>query len=193
MAKQLRKKNIPSPASASSSDDDDLPPAGDLTMMEEEIRAGTSAEPGVPSAPNDADLRWGQMAEQLETLKNVLAQLCELVTPRTASGRADGGPQVAALPSLSTPSATRHEDAILGVAGEERREAAILSSPRQKAAILTTPQCDAMLNMPPDESSAEDGAPRSRSRHLTTVKEFSIGGDWSAFACRFLAAVRSAR
>ncbi|CAM9379086.1 unnamed protein product [Lampetra planeri] len=201
MSKQLRKKTIPAPSSASSSDDDDFPQAVDLPAMEEEIRAGTSTGPGVqdvaasvdPSAPEDADWRWRQMAAQLETLKIVLAQLCELVTPRMALGRADGGPQVAALPPLSAPSATRQEDAILGVAGEERREAAILCSPRRRAAILNTLRCDAILNMPPGESSAEDGATRSRSRHLTTVKEFSIGGDWSAFACRFLAAVRSAR
>ncbi|XP_078475171.1 uncharacterized protein LOC144736499 [Lampetra planeri] len=201
MSKQLRRKNIPAPSSATSSDDDDLPRAVDLPAMEEEIRAGTSAGPGVqdvaasvdPSAPEDADWRWTQMAAQLETLKIVLAQLCELVTPRTALGRADGGPQVAALPPLSAPLATRQEDAILGVAGEKRREAAILRSPRREAAILNTLRCDAILNMPPGDSSAEDGATRSRSRHLTTVKEFSIGGDWSAFACRFLAAVRSAR
>ncbi|CAM9931139.1 unnamed protein product [Lampetra planeri] len=179
MSKQLRRKNIPAPSSATSSDDDDLPQAVDLPAMEEEIRAGTSTGPGVqdvaasvdPSAPEDADLRWRQMAAQLETLKIVLAQLCELVTPRTASGRTGGDLQAAALPALSAPSATRHEDAILGVAGEERREAAILRSPRRGAAILD------ILNMPRDESSAEDGAARSRSRHLTTVKEFSIGGD----------------
>ncbi|CAM9403638.1 unnamed protein product [Lampetra fluviatilis] len=201
MAKQLRKKNIPSPASASSSDDDDLPPAVDPTPAEEEIRAGTSAGPGVQdvaasadqSAPKDAVLRWSRMAEQLETLKNVLAQLCELVTPRAASEGDVGGPQEPGLSSMSTPSATRHEDAILGVAHDERREAAILGPPRRKAAILSTPRCDAMLNMPPDESAAGGCAPRIRSRHLTTVKEFSIGVDWNAFACRFLAAVRSAR
>ncbi|CAM9701823.1 unnamed protein product [Lampetra planeri] len=152
MSKQLRKKNIPAPSSASSSDDDDLPQAVDLPAMEEEIRAGTSTGPGVqdvaasvdPSAPEDADWRWRQMAAQLETLKNVLAQLCELVTPKTALGRADGGPQVAALSPLSAPSATWHEDAILGVAGEERREAAILRSPRREAAILNTLRCDAI-------------------------------------------------
>ncbi|CAN0348921.1 unnamed protein product [Lampetra fluviatilis] len=134
--------------------------AVDLPAMEEEIRAGTSTGPGVqdvaasvdPSVPEDADLRWRQMAAQLETLKIVLAQLCELVTPRTASGRPGGDPQASALPALSAPSATRHEDAILGVAGEERREAAILRSPRRGAAILDTLRCDAILNMPRDES-----------------------------------------
>ncbi|CAN0420436.1 unnamed protein product [Lampetra fluviatilis] len=145
MSKQLRRKNIPAPSSATSSDEDDLPRAVDLPAMEEEIRAGTSAGPGVqdvaasvdPSAPEDADWRWRQMAAQLKTLKIVLAQLCELVTPRTALGRADGGPQVAALPPLSAPLATRQEDAILGVAGEEWR------SPRREAAILNTLRCDA--------------------------------------------------
>ncbi|CAM9295563.1 unnamed protein product [Lampetra fluviatilis] len=166
MSKQLRKKNIPAPSSAPSSDDDDLPQAVDLPAMEEEIRAGTSTGPGVqgvaasvdPSAPEDADWRWRQMAAQLETLKIVLAQLCELVTPRTVLGRTDGGPQVAALPPLSAPSATRQEDAILGVAGEERREAAILCSPRRGAAILNTLRCDAILNMPP-ASHGVDGGP----------------------------------
>ncbi|CAN0117788.1 unnamed protein product [Lampetra planeri] len=188
MSKQVRKKNIPTPASASSSDDDDLPPTMDSAAVVEESPAEASAGTGVedvaavagPSAPTDAYFRWQQMAEQLETLKDVLAQLCHLVTPRTAMGRAEGGPQAAALPSLSTPSAMRHE-------------AAILRAPRRETAILTTPRFDAILNLPPDEPSLEDGVLRSRSRHLTTVKEFSIGGDWSAFACRFLAAVRSAR
>ncbi|CAM9829933.1 unnamed protein product [Lampetra planeri] len=76
------------------------------------------------------------MAAQLETLKIVLAQLCELTTPRTALGEADGGLQADALPALPAPSATRHEDAILGVAGEKRREAAILSSPRRGDAAI---------------------------------------------------------
>ncbi|CAN0041552.1 unnamed protein product [Lampetra planeri] len=176
MSKQLR-KNIPAPSSATSSDDDDLPRAVDLPAMEEEIRAGTSAGPGVqdvaasvdPSAPEDADWRWRQMAVQLETLKIVLAQLCELVTLRTALGRPDGGPQVAALPPLSAPLATRQEDAILGVAGEERREAAILRSPRREAAILNTLRCDAILNMPPVQPApfeashgVDGGGPSSR-------------------------------
>ncbi|CAN0018716.1 unnamed protein product [Lampetra planeri] len=106
MSKQVRKKNIPTPASASSSDDDDLPPTMDSAAVVEESPAEASTGTGVedvaavagPSAPTDADFRWQQMAEQLETLKDVLAQLCHLVTPRTAMGRAEGGPQ--ALPCL---------------------------------------------------------------------------------------------
>ncbi|CAM9681359.1 unnamed protein product [Lampetra planeri] len=142
MSKQLRRKNIPAPSSATSSDDDDLPQTVDLPAMEEEIRAGTSTGPGEQdvaasvdlSAPEDANLRWRQMAAQMETLKIVLAQLCELTTPRTASGRPGGDPQ--AFPALPAPSATRHEDAILGVAGEKRREAAILSLPRREDAAI---------------------------------------------------------
>ncbi|XP_078733241.1 uncharacterized protein LOC144947761 isoform X3 [Lampetra fluviatilis] len=169
--------------------------------MEGGIDAGTSDGPGVqevaasvdPPALGDADQRWRQMAAQLETLKTVLAQLCNLVTPATGSGRPGGEQQTRALPAPPAPFATRHEDAILGVAGEEPREAAILRPPRREAAIFDTLRCDAILNMPRDVPSAEDSGARTRSRHLTTVKEFSIGGDWSAFACRFLAAVRSAR
>ncbi|CAN0235034.1 unnamed protein product [Lampetra fluviatilis] len=73
---------------------------------------------------------------QLETWKIVLAKPCELTTPTTAVGKADGGLQADALPALPAPSATWHEDAILGVAGEKRREAAILSSPRRGDAAI---------------------------------------------------------
>ncbi|XP_078715459.1 uncharacterized protein LOC144933958 [Lampetra fluviatilis] len=100
------------------------------------------------------------MAAQMETLKTVLAQLCDLVTPATGSGRPRGEQQTRVLPAPPAPSTTWHEDAILGVAGEEPRE----------AAIFDTLRCDAILNMPRDAPSAEDSG-----------------------ACRFLAAVRSAR
>ncbi|XP_061436704.1 uncharacterized protein LOC133361719 [Lethenteron reissneri] len=79
------------------------------------------------------------------------------------------------------------------MAEEERREAAILRPPPREAAILHTLRSDAILSLPRESPSAEDSGARTRSRHLTTVKKFSIGGDWSAFACRFQAAVRSAK
>ncbi|XP_061416179.1 uncharacterized protein LOC133347696 [Lethenteron reissneri] len=188
MSKQVRKKNVPAPASASSSEDEDFPPNMYPAGVVEECPAETSAGTGVedvaavsgPPTTSDADLRWLQVAEQLETLKDVLGQLCHLVTPRTATERAESAPQAATVSSLPAPLATR-------------QEAAILRVPRRETAILTTPRFDAILNLPPEEPSAEGGVKRSRSRHLTTVKEFAIGGDWSAFACRFLAAVRSAR
>ncbi|CAN0338051.1 unnamed protein product [Lampetra fluviatilis] len=110
------------------------------------------------------------MAAQLETLKTVLAQLCDIVTLATASGRPGGDRQTRALPAPPAPSATRREDAILGVAGEEPREAAILRPPRREVAIFDTLRCDAILNMPRDAPSAEDGGARTRSRDLTTIK-----------------------
>ncbi|CAM9674685.1 unnamed protein product [Lampetra fluviatilis] len=174
-------------SSASSSDDDEFPPTTDSAGVVEESPAEASTGTGVedvgamagPSTTSDADQRWQQVAEQLETLKDVLAHLCHLVTPRTTMER-EGAPRAATLPALPPPLATRQEDAIL-------------RAPRRQTAILATPRADAILNLPPEQPSLEDGVKRSRSRHLTTVKEFSIGGDWSAFACRFLAAVRSAR
>ncbi|CAN0110521.1 unnamed protein product [Lampetra fluviatilis] len=187
MSKQVRKKIPPAPASASSSDDDEFPPTTDSAGVVEESPAEASTGTGVedvgamagPSTTSDADQRWQQVAEQLGTLKDVLAHLCHLVTPRTTMER-EGAPRAATLPALPPPLATRQEDAIL-------------RAPRRQTAILATPRADAILNLPPEQPSLEDGVKRSRSRHLTTVKEFSIGGDWSAFACRFLAAVRSAR
>ncbi|CAM9595774.1 unnamed protein product, partial [Lampetra fluviatilis] len=174
-------------ASASSSDDDEFPPTTDFAGVVEESPAEASTGTGVedvgamagPSTTSDAEQRWQQVAEQLETLKDILAHLCHLVTPRTTMER-EGAPRAATLPALLPPLATRQEDAIL-------------RAPRRQTAILATPRADAILNLPPQQPSLEDGVKRSRSRHLTTVKEFSIGGDWSAFACRFLAAVRSAR
>ncbi|CAN0153147.1 unnamed protein product [Lampetra fluviatilis] len=103
-----------------------------------EVSTGTGVEDvaGVagPSASTDSPCQ--QMADQLGTLKNMLAQWCELGTPRVASEGEGGGPQESVLSSLSPPSATWHEDAILGAAGEERREAAILSSPRRGDAAI---------------------------------------------------------
>ncbi|XP_078739332.1 uncharacterized protein LOC144952714 [Lampetra fluviatilis] len=187
MSKQVRKKITPPPASASSSDDDEFPPTMDPAGVVEESSAEASMGTGVedvgamagPSTSSDADQRWQQMAVQLEALKDVLAQLCQLVTPRTTE-EAEGAPRAATLPALPPPLATR-------------QEAAILRVPRRQTAILDTPRADAFLNLPPEQPTIEENVKRSRSRHLTTVKEFSIGGDWSAFACRFLAAVRSAR
>ncbi|CAN0206859.1 unnamed protein product [Lampetra planeri] len=187
MSKQVRKKITPPPASASLSDDDEFPPTMDPAGVVEESSAEASMGTGVedvgamagPSTSLDADQRWQQMAVQLEALKDVLAQLCQLVTPRTTE-EAEGAPRAATLPALPPPLATR-------------QEAAILRVPRRQTAILDTPRADAFLNLPPEQPTIEENVKRSRSRHLTTVKEFSIGGDWSAFACRFLAAVRSAR
>ncbi|CAM9150857.1 unnamed protein product [Lampetra fluviatilis] len=85
---------------------------------------------------DETGVEEGEMADQLGTLKNMLAQWCELGTPRVASEGEGGGPQESVLSSLSPPSATWHEDAILGAAGEERREAAILSSPRRGDAAI---------------------------------------------------------
>ncbi|CAM9773884.1 unnamed protein product [Lampetra fluviatilis] len=187
MSKQVRKKITPPPASASSSDDDEFPPIMDPAGVVEESSAEASMGTGVedvgamagPSTSSDADQRWQQMVVQLEALKDVLAQLCQLVTPRTTE-EAEGAPRAATLPALPPPLATR-------------QEAAILRVPRRQTAILDTPRADAFLNLLPEQPTIEENVKRSRSRHLTTVKEFSIGGDWSAFACRFLAAVRSAR
>ncbi|CAM9630921.1 unnamed protein product [Lampetra fluviatilis] len=187
MSKQVRKKVNPVPASASSSDDDELPPTTDSAGVVEESPAEASTGTGVedvgavagPSTPSDADQRWQEMAVQLEALKDVLTHLCHLVAPGTMED-AVGAPRAATLPALPPPLATR-------------QEAAILRAPRRQTAILATPRADAILNLPPQPPPLEDGGKRSRSRHLTTVKEFSVGGDWSAFACRFLAAVRTAR
>ncbi|XP_061436496.1 uncharacterized protein LOC133361588 [Lethenteron reissneri] len=71
--------------------------------------------------------------------------------------------------------AERGQDAaILGVAVAERREAAILSPPHGTPA-------------------SEDSSSGTRSHRLTTIKEFSVGGDWSAFVWRFESAVRSVK
>ncbi|XP_078739832.1 uncharacterized protein LOC144953140 [Lampetra fluviatilis] len=215
MSKQLRKKNIPATSSApSSEDDDDLSPVVALPTMEGGGDAGTGDMSGVqdvtgsagPSALVGAEEGWRHVAAQLESLRAVLTQLCTLVTPTTSPGRPSGEHPSGALPTLPALSNTRHEAAILGVVGEERREAAILLPPMREAAILgvvgderrgaaifNTLQSDAILSLPHGSPSADDGGVGTRSHRLTTVKEFSIGGDWSAFACRFQAAVRSAK
>ncbi|CAN0285915.1 unnamed protein product [Lampetra planeri] len=187
MSKQVRKKVNPAPASASSSDDDELLPTTDPVGVVEESQAEATTGTGVedvgavagPSTSSDADQRWQAMAVQLEALKDVLAHLCHLVAPGTMDD-ASGAPRAATLPVLPPPLPTR-------------QEAAILRAPWRQTAILATPRADAILNLPSQPPPLEDGGKRSRSRHLTTVKEFSVGGDWSAFACRFLAAVRTAR
>ncbi|CAN0051091.1 unnamed protein product [Lampetra planeri] len=187
MSKQVRKKVNPAPASASSSDDDELPPTTDPVGVVEESPAEATTGTGVedvgavagPSTSSDADQRWQAMAVQLEALKDVLAHLCHLVAPGTMDD-AIGAPRAATLPVLPPPLPTR-------------QEAAILRAPWRQTAILATPRADTILNLPSQPPPLEDGGKRSRSRHLTTVKEFSVGGDWSAFACRFLAAVRTAR
>ncbi|CAM9866143.1 unnamed protein product [Lampetra planeri] len=164
MSKQARKKITPAPASASSSDDDDLPPTMDSAGVVEESPAEASTGTGVedvaavagPSTSSDADPRWQQMAEQLEALKDVLAQLCHLVTPRTTE-EAEGGPRAATLSALPPPLATRRQ-----------------------TAILATPRADAILNLPPEEPSLEDGVRRSRSTGATGAAETNsgaVGGD----------------
>ncbi|CAN0429541.1 unnamed protein product [Lampetra fluviatilis] len=139
MAKQLRRKKIFRLRHRLH-----LPPTMDAAGVVEkspaEVSRGTGVEDvaGVagPSASTDGDSPCQQMADQLGTLKNMLAQWCELGTPRVASEGEGGGPQESVLSSLSPPSATWHEDAILGAAGEERWEAAILSSPRRGDAAI---------------------------------------------------------
>ncbi|CAN0375220.1 unnamed protein product [Lampetra planeri] len=114
MSKQVRKKITPPPASASSSDDDEFPPTMDPAGVVEESSAEASMGMGVedvgamagPSTSSYADQRWQQMAVQLEALKDVLAQLCQLVTPRTTE-EAEGAPRAATLPALPPPLATR--------------------------------------------------------------------------------------
>ncbi|CAM9783445.1 unnamed protein product [Lampetra fluviatilis] len=178
MSKQLRRKNIPAPSSApSSEDDDDLSPAVALPTMEGGGDAGTSDPPGVqdvtgsagPSALVDADEGWRHVAAQLESLKAVLTQLCTLVTSTTSSERPSGDHPTGALPTLSALSNTRHETAILGMAGEERREAAILPPPPRGAAILNTLRSDAILLLPQGSPSMEDGGAETRSHQMTFV------------------------
>ncbi|XP_078736774.1 uncharacterized protein LOC144950510 [Lampetra fluviatilis] len=153
-----------------------------------------------PSASTGAEEGWRHVMAQLDSLRAVLMQLCTLVTTATRPDRPSGEPSsgaetsaigaCATLPALSD---KRQDAAILGVVGDEPREAAILLRPLREAAILTPPHGDAILSPPRGTPAAGDGDSGTRSHHLTTVKEFSIGGDWSAFACRFEAAVRSAK
>ncbi|CAN0044060.1 unnamed protein product [Lampetra planeri] len=130
---------------------------------------------------------------------------------RPRGGPSSGEPSGAAEPSaigasatLPTLSDTWQDAAILGVVADEWREAAILSPPRREAAILSPPRReDAILSLPRREDAilspqqetpaSEHSSSGTRSHRLMTIKEFSIGGDWSAFAWRFESAVRSAK
>ncbi|XP_078727283.1 coiled-coil domain-containing protein 157 isoform X1 [Lampetra fluviatilis] len=199
-------------------DEEDLPPAVAVPTMEGVGEAAASDTPGVQDvvgaagtpAPTGVEDGWRHVAVQLDSLRAVLLQLLTLVAPATMSDRLSGEPSSGAEPSaigacatLPALSDTQHDAAILGVVRDERREAAILSPPPRQAAILLPspreaailppPHGDAILSPPRGTPAAGNGDSGTRSHRLTTVKEFSIGGDWSAFACRFEVAVRSAK
>ncbi|CAM9659330.1 unnamed protein product [Lampetra fluviatilis] len=198
MSKHLRKKNLPVPLSEeeAETDEDELlgatalvPPADDARLDASQRRLGEDA------ATAESRDEWRLMAEQIESLRAILLNLVTAVASSPAVGRqiadqldaAGKGPTKESGPAIAP--ATREDTVVLGGAAASESSAAILGAP------ATTRPPDAILPAPSGERERRPETPAARACHrghrLPHIKEFTAGGDWSAFTWRFESAFRS--